>query len=105
MKVLQIFQDSLSFIATRDTVENKTRFEKCLRIFRDIQVGFIYVSGLLSFFLFLLIEAKTFQDYAEIIYPLVTVFVNSCIILIYISRKSKIFALIDRLEDIIKIRE
>lgn len=105
MKVLQIFQDSLSFVVNRGTDEKKTPFQKCLRIFNDIRVGFIYGFGLLSLFLFLLIEAKTFQEYAEVIYPLVTVFVNSCIILIYKSKKCQIFAMIDGLEDIINIRE
>lgn len=105
MKVLKIFQETLSFLVTRNTVEKITIFQKCLRAFNQLCVGLSFFLALLFLILFLLLEAESFEDYSDIFYPLYITFTDVCILLIYISRKSKIFALIDNLEDIIEIRE
>lgn len=105
MKILQTFQEKLSFIANRDTDEKITFAQKSLRAFNHCCIGFVYFVGLILLTQFLLIEAETFKDYAETFYPLLTIITNAGIILIYILIKTKIFALIDTLEEILNNRE
>lgn len=95
MKVLQTFQKTLSFVVTRDA---------SISAFNYIWVGSFFLFGMIFMVLFLLLQAETFQDYSETFYPLFTILIDTCIILIYLSRKTKIFALIDELETIIEQR-
>lgn len=105
MKVLQTFQKTLSFVVTRDAPHETSRIQKFISAFNYLWVGSFFLFGMLFMVLFLLLEAQTFQDYSETFYPLFTLLIDSCIISIYLSRKTKIFALIDELENIIEQRK
>lgn len=105
MKVLQTLQKTLSFIIVRDATEKTTFIQKCLSVFNYIWVGSCFFFGIILLILFLFLEAETLQDYSETIYPLVTISIDAVILLIHLSRKSKIFTLIDNLENIIENRK
>lgn len=97
MKVLQVYQGTLSFVITRD--------DNGIKSFRYIGILSVYGFGVISLIQFLISEAQTFQDYSESVYPLSTILTDFFVVIIYVWKKEQIFKLVDDLENAIEERE
>lgn len=101
MKILQEFQKAFAFLIIRSTASNSAKRLHLLQCQLMIII-FIIATGSLALFLFH--DAKTFQEFSETFYPFSTTTVAVIRNLIYYYNRTKIFELIDRLEDVIEIR-
>lgn len=64
-----------------------------------------YVFSLPSLMLYIFVEAKTFKDYFECLYPFVTTIANLSNIIVLFCNRTKIFDLIDHFESTIETRK
>lgn len=107
MKVLEIFQELISFAISRKEMSNATRskLHKYLYILKNCVLCIVFCCGCLSLTAHLVLEAETFQERAESAYNLLTFLFGSWIIMVFIWNRREIFAFIDHFGVVIDERK
>lgn len=107
MKVLLTFQKIASFSISRNELSkiDTSRLHRILYIIKHILYGLLSGFGCAFLVIHLLFEAESFQEAADTLYPLLTLFLCSLMIPIFIWNGRKIFAFIDHFESIIEERK
>lgn len=103
MKVLQTLEKVFTFVIIRDNTSDSGR--KYLHLFHKILATFNFFVGPAFLILFIYFDAKTFEEYTEVIYPLATLLANTVCFVACILNKSTTFRMIDELGDVIETRK
>lgn len=99
MKVLQTLEKAFTFAIIR---ENSSALQRYLHRIQKLIASFNYLLGPIFLILTIHLDAKTFEEYEEIFYPLATLVTAGLIFMVYIWNRSEIFGMIDHFNEIIE---
>lgn len=115
MKLFQTFERLFVVVAvrSRSAIPDSNPFFKLIKLihthFSHRAIYFLHVScfgvGFPHLILYIFVEAKTFRDYFECFYPLITTIINFCNITTLFLNRTKVFGLIDSFESTIQKRK
>lgn len=116
MKILQMYQNFLTYVIVRDesTANNPIHssmvkvpdfIQKNFVTLKNLWVYLMMVSGVFCLLVFLSNDAQTFQEFSETIYAISTLICCFVVIRIFEVNKTHIFALIDNFEKTIDTRK
>lgn len=122
MKFFRFFEIYLNFAIARKTIikvkpltNPKKPKANDFKLSNSVELRPLTASNLLPFFslgygfaftlIFLLYEAKTFQEFSETLYPVVTTLLNIGNLTVLMSNGKRIFELIDRFGDVVENRK